>query len=181
MKRFFCCALAGALLLLAGCDSSRDEEVRNWVAEQRAQTRPRVKPLDEPKSYVPQDYTGQDGIDPFNSDKLILAIKNDANRASAANSALVEAERARRKEPLESFPLDTMAMVGSLTRGSQLVALVRVGSMLYQVHVGEHMGQNFGKVIGLSEDEMKLREIVQDAAGDWTERDTSLQLQESAK
>ncbi len=181
MKRFLCCALTGALLLLAGCDGSRDEELHAWVADQRTQTRPRVKPLDAPKAYVPQDYTGQDGIDPFNSDKLTLALKNDANRASAANSALVEAERARRKEPLESFPLDTMAMVGSLTRGSQPVALVRVGTMLYQVHVGEHMGQNFGKVISISEDEMKLREVAQDAAGDWAERDTSLQLQESAK
>lgn len=178
--RFFCFVLAGALLL-AGCDGSRDDELHSWVTEQRSQSRPRVQPLSEPKQYVPQDYTGQSGTDPFSIDKLTKAMQSDTSRAAANNAALIEPERARRKEPLEAFPLDTVAMVGSLTRGSQPVALVRVGAMLYQVHVGEHLGQNFGKVISISESELKLREIVQDAGGDWTERETSLQLQESAK
>src|SRR4051812_37850147 len=116
--RFFCCVLAGALLLLAGCDGSRDDELRSWVAEQRSQSRPRVQPLSEPKQYVPQDYTGQSGTDPFSVDKLTKAMQSDTSRAAAANAALIEPERARRKEPLEAFPLDAVAMVGSLTRGS---------------------------------------------------------------
>jgi type IV pilus assembly protein PilP len=180
VKRFPLCLLACAALLLAGCEGSKDEELRSWTAEQRAQTRPRVTPLTEPKQYVPQDYTGQAGMDPFSLDKLTRAMQSDTSRV-AANAALIAPELSRRKEPLESFPLDTMAMVGSLTRGNQPVALLRVGAMLYQVRVGEHLGQNFGKVTGITENELKLREIVQDATGDWTERETGMQLQESSK
>ena len=182
MKRLLpACFLAAVLLSLAGCDSARDEELRTWTAEQRSQSRPRVQPLSEPKSYVPQDYTEKDGIDPFSVEKLTRAMQSDAARLAALNAAKIAPEKARRKEPLEAFPLDTLAMVGSLTRGSQLVALVRVGAMLYQVRVGEYMGQNFGKVLSITETDMKLREIVQDAVGDWTDRETTLQLQESAK
>ncbi|MDT4864920.1 Pilus assembly protein, PilP [compost metagenome] len=69
-------------------------------------------------------------------------------------------------------------MVGSLTRQGQLVALVKVDSLLYQVKVGNYLGQNYGRVLHISETEVALREIVQDAAGEWIERTSALQLQE---
>jgi type IV pilus assembly protein PilP len=87
----------------------------------------------------------------------------------------------RRKEPLEAFPLDAMTMVGSLDRSGQKVALVRVDNLLHQVRAGNYLGQNYGQVIKIDENEVVLREIVQDAAGEWIERNTVLQLQEKAK
>ena len=84
----------------------------------------------------------------------------------------------RRKEPLEALPLDTMVMVGLLDRRGQKVALVRANNLLYQVRVGNYLGQNYGRILGITEGEIKLREIVQDAAGEWIERMTSLELQE---
>ena len=88
---------------------------------------------------------------------------------------------ARRKEALESFPLDAMAMVGSLQRGGRPVALVRIDNLLYQVRVGNYLGLNFGRVTKIDETEVTLREIVQDPTGDWIERTASLVLQERAK
>jgi len=52
---------------------------------------------------------------------------------------------------------------------------------LYQVRVGEHLGQSYGRVTKITETEVTLREIVQDAAGEWIERVASLQLQERSK
>jgi type IV pilus assembly protein PilP len=52
--------------------------------------------------------------------------------------------------------------------------------LLYQVKVGNYLGQNFGKVTKVTETEVSLREIVQDAAGEWIERQASLQLQEGS-
>ena len=94
---------------------------------------------------------------------------------------MVAPELDRRKEPLEAFPLDAMTMVGSLNRSGQLVALVKVDSLLHQVRVGNHLGQNYGRVNKISENEVVLREIVQDAAGEWIERNTTLQLQEKTQ
>ena len=94
---------------------------------------------------------------------------------------MIAPELARRKEPLESFPLDAMAMVGSLARQGQPVALVRVDNLLYQVRPGNYLGQNYGKVTKVGETQVELREIVQDAAGEWIERMATLQLQERSK
>ena len=98
-----------------------------------------------------------------------------------SNAALIAPERSRRKEPLEAMPLDAVAMVGSLIKVGQPVALVRVDNLLYQVRVGNYLGQNYGRITKISETEVGLREIVQDAAGEWIERTATLQLQERSK
>jgi type IV pilus assembly protein PilP len=87
----------------------------------------------------------------------------------------------RRKEPLEAFPMDSMSMVGSVTKNNQQYALLRVDNLLYQVKVGDYLGQNYGKITKISETEVSLREVVQDAAGEWIERTSTLQLQEKAR
>jgi len=172
-------ALASGLLL-AGCSSSDEDDLQQWMAEQRAQTKPRVQPISEPKKFTPQAYTEQAVVDPFSQQKLTQALKRDSSQATA-NAALIAPELARRKEPLESFPLDSMAMVGSLIKQGQPVALVRVDNLLYQVRAGNYLGQNYGKITKVGETEVSLREIVQDAAGEWIERPATLQLQERSK
>jgi type IV pilus assembly protein PilP len=71
--------------------------------------------------------------------------------------------------------------VGSVARSGRPYALLRVDNLLYQVTVGDHLGQNYGRVTKIDETEVTLREIVQDAAGEWIERNASLQLQERAR
>lgn len=170
----------GAVLVLSACGSSGDDELRQWMTELRATTKPRVTPLDEPKQFAPQAYAMDAGIEPFSSVKLTQALKKESNQ-SATNAALIAPEMARRKEPLEAFPLDVMAMVGSLDKVGAPTALLRVDKLLYQVRVGNYIGQNYGKITRITENSIQLREIVQDATGDWIERATSLELQEGKK
>jgi len=180
MKPFVVLAWLGLMLMaLTGCSDSGKNELRQWMSEQRAHVRPNVKPIDEPKRFTPQAYTEAGVLDPFNSQKLTQALRRES--AQPNNSSLIGPELARRKEPLEAFPLDAMAMVGSLDRNSKPVALVRVDKLLYQVRVGNHLGLNYGLVTRISETELALREIVQDAAGEWIERVATLQLQEGSK
>jgi type IV pilus assembly protein PilP len=119
-------------------------------------------------------------MDPFNQIKLTQALKRDSNQV-ASNVALIAPEMTRRKEPLEAFPLDTMAMVGSLIKSGLPAALIKVDNLIYQVKVGNYLGQNYGKIVQISENSVQLREIAQDATGDWIERSTSLDLQEAKK
>jgi len=91
---------------------------------------------------------------------------------------VLAAEINRRKEPLEAYPLDNMTMVGSVVKQGHQYALLKVDVLLYQVKVGDYLGQNFGKVMAITETEVRVREVVQDSAGEWTERPAALQLQE---
>jgi type IV pilus assembly protein PilP len=93
----------------------------------------------------------------------------------------LSAELNRRKEPLEAYPLDSMTMVGSVNKQNSPYALLRVDALLYQVKVGDYLGQNYGRITRIGETEVALREIVQDAAGEWIERPATLQLQERAR
>lgn len=179
-KAFTLVSAAVVCLVLTACSSSGQEELQQWMTEQRNLTRPKVEPLPEPTKFSPQAYTQEGAVEPFSPQKLTQALNRDSNRATA-NAGLIAPELSRRKEPLEAMPLDAVAMVGSLIKQGQPVALVRVDNLLYQVRVGNHLGQNYGRITKISETEVALREIVQDAAGEWLERTATLQLQEGSK
>lgn len=172
----FSCVVA----LLSGCGVSGEDNIRQWMVEERNQTRPKVPPIPAPKQFKPEAYTNASAVEPFSNQKLTQALKRDASQA-VANGGLVAPELARRKEPLEAFPLDAVTVVGSIIKAGQPVALVKVDNLLYQVKLGNYLGQNYGRVIKISESEITLREIVQDAVGEWIERIATLQLQERSK
>jgi type IV pilus assembly protein PilP len=166
--------------LLAGCGAEGHEELQQWMSEQKARTKPQVTPIPEPKKYIPQPYAQDKAVDPFSNQKLTQALKKDTTQ-STGSAALIAPELNRRKEPLESYPLDIMSMVGSLVRQGQPVALLQVDKLLYQVRPGNYIGQNYGRIVKVSESDIELRELVQDATGEWIERKTVLQLQERSK
>lgn len=173
-------AIVAAASLLAACGSSGQDEIQQWMAEQRTQTKPKVQPIAEPKKFTPLDYTAESATDPFSGQKLAQALKRETAQSSSS-TALISPELSRRKEPLEGYPLDSMIMVGSLLKQSQPVALVKVDNLLYQVRAGNYLGQNYGRVTKVTETEVVLRELVQDATGEWIERPATLTLQERAK
>lgn len=181
MNRFFKVSLLfGLLVLLTACGTSGEEELQEWIAEQRANARPRVTPLTEPKDFEPQGYSGDGALDPFAAGRLTQALRRDSAQI-ASNAALIAPEMARRKEPLEAFPLDTMAMVGYLDKASGPTALLKVDGLIYPVKLGNYLGLNYGKIVKITESAVQLREIVQDASGDWVERQATLDLQEGKK
>lgn len=170
-------AMAALLLVgLAACSGSQ-EELQQWIEQQRREAKPNVPPLSAPKKFIPQAYLAGNAVEPFSSQKLTVAIKQEARQSNS----LLAAEINRRKEPLEAYPLDSMTMVGSVTRQGRPYALLKVDNLLYQVKLGDYLGQNYGKITKISETEISFREIVQDAAGEWIERTSSLQLQEKAR
>lgn len=167
-------ALAAAAL--AGCGGEH-EELQTWMEQQRREVKPNVEPLSPPKKFNPQAYTGLQSVEPFSTQKLTVALKQEARQPNS----LLAGEMNRRKEPLEAYPIDSMSMVGSVNKQGRPFALLRVDNLLYQVKVGDYLGQNYGRITKIDETQIVLREIVQDAAGEWIERSTNLQLQEKAR
>ena len=180
-RRFVVIALlATAVAGLSACGSSGQEELQQWMKDQRNATKPSVAPLSAPSKFSPETYGQERLIEPFSIQKLTQALNRDSNKA-AANAALIEPELRRRKEPLEASPLDAITMVGSLIKAGHPVALVRVDNLVYQVKPGEYLGQNYGRITKVTETGVTLREIVQDAAGEWIERAATLELSEGKK
>lgn len=170
-------ALVGVTALtLTGC-SDPHEELQAWMDEQRRDAKPRVSPLVPPRKFDPQPYLAGTSVDPFSLQKLQVAIKQESRQPNS----LLSPEMNRRREPLEAYPLDSLSMVGSLVRSGRTYALLRADNLLYQVKVGDYMGQNYGRVTRITETEIALREIVQDAIGEWIERTSTLALQERAQ
>jgi len=168
--------LAVAAFFVAGC-SSEQEELAQWMDQQRREVKPNVVPITAPKKFNPQAYLALSSVEPFSQQKLTVALKHEARQTNS----LLASEINRRREPLEAYPLDSMTMVGSVVRTGRPYALLKVDNLLYQVKPGDYLGQNYGKITKISETDVALREIVQDAAGEWIERVSALQLQEKAR
>jgi type IV pilus assembly protein PilP len=162
-------ATALASFVLAGC-SGDQQELSQWMEVQRREVKPNVQPLSPPKKFIPQAYLAMNGVEPFSNQKLTVALKQEARQPNS----MLAAELNRRKDPLEAYPLDSMTMVGSVTKAGRPYALLRVDNLLYQVKPGDYIGQNYGKITKISETDVSLREIVQDAAGEWIERTSAL-------
>ncbi|HEX5682443.1 MAG TPA: pilus assembly protein PilP [Ideonella sp.] len=176
MKRLGFWAVLGAALVLTGCGANTDE-LTQWMEQQKREVKPSVEPIAAPKKFVPQPYASITGIEPFSSQKVLAGTRMD----SGQSNAMVAAQLRRRKEPLEAYPLDAMKMVGTVTRQGRPHALIEVDKLLHYVKSGEYIGQNYGQITKIGETELSLRELVQDAAGEWIERTTTLQLQEKAQ
>ena len=161
--------IALAALLLAACGGESHQDLRAWMAEQGKGARGRLEPIPQIKPYEPFAYNAFDLPDPFKPRKI----------EPAKGGSKLSPDLARRREPLESFPLESLTMVGTLERNKSVFALVRTPEKdIYQVRAGNYMGQDYGVIVGISDTDIKLRELVQDGAGDWTERTSSLQLQQ---
>jgi len=161
---------------LVAC-GNQNEDIQEWIDIQAKEARPNVKPILPPAKFEPEPYSGATGAEPFAAGKMVAGTKLDPR----GSGAILASEMQRRKQPLEAYPLDSMKMVGTVVREGQSHGLLKVENLLHYVKVGDYLGQNFGKIMKISETAIELREIVQDASGEWIERNGTLQLQESGQ
>ena len=153
---------------LAGCGDGGMDDLRTFVAETGRDMQGKIDPLPEVKVYEPYSYNAFDLPDPFKPRKL-----------STGGGGGMQPDLTRPKEPLEGFSLETLKMVGVLSKKGVSHAVIKTpDNAIYHVRKGNYVGQNFGLVTQIGESDMTLREIVQDSAGDWSERTSTLMLQE---
>jgi type IV pilus assembly protein PilP len=167
-----------ALAALAACGGEEHGDLKQELALLTKDFRGRVDPLPEVKPYEPVPYTAEGLVDPFRPERIDVARRQ---ATPSASSARLEKERDRPKEPLESFPLESIQMMGTITQDKETFALVKAGPNLYRVRKGNYMGQNFGVVTGIDEAQITVKELIQDGAGEWVERNSALQLVETKR
>ena len=135
--------------------------------------RGKIEPPPEVKPYEYFAYVNDTDLsDPFKPRK-------QESRSSGGTGGANQPDMDRPKEALEEFPLESLRMVGYLYRNKVGYAVIRAGDgKLHRVEAGNHIGTNFGLIKEVNDTEMIIKEMVQDSAGAWTERESSLQLLE---
>ena len=163
-------AVVAACMTLAACSGGENEDLRQWMDETSKGLKGGIPPLPEVKSYEPVPYDVGNLLDPFKPAKIGPEQKKSGGGG-------LQPDLNRNREPLESYPLESLKYVGVITKVKVSYAIVLADGSLYQVRVGHYMGQNFGVITKISEEEVVLKELVQDSAGDWVERESTLLLQ----
>lgn len=159
-----------ACLWLVGCDAHDD--LRGWM--ERVRLRHHPAPAELPVAPVPAAMRYEPGarLDPFTAAML------DATEDNAAGAGL-KPDLRRAREPLESYPLASLRLVGSLRSGRDAIALIEVDQRIHLVRIGAHLGQDFGKVVAIGERAVDIDELVPDSGGRWTQHRARLVLQET--
>ena len=165
-----------AAAALGACGGEEQRELQAELTALTKDVRGRVEPLPQVKPYEPVPYTAEAQVDPFRPERIDIA---KANVAGAGSKLAPDPNRP--KEPLEAYPLESIQMLGTITQSKQTFALVKAGPNLYRVKKGNYMGQNFGVITEIDDAQISLKELVQDAGGDWVERSSALQLVEAKR
>lgn len=160
---------------LAACDATEHADLDRELKELTKDAKGKVDPLPQVKQYEPVPYAAFEMPDPFGPAKIKLLNP----KSGESNASGLAPDLTRPKEPLEAFPLESIKMVGVLQKDKQNWALVRADQGVYRVRIGNYLGQNFGVITKITDSEISLKELIQDGTGDWSERVSSLLLQEA--
>lgn len=172
LLRVICSALLLSVIGLAGCTRG-DADLREWVAQQKLKKGPPLDPIPVPKTFETFEYHEAGRRDPFSP---------SASEQEELVTSGPRPEENRPPEPLESFPLDGLKMMGTLGKGAGMVVLVRdPDNVIHRVRRGSYMGQNNGRITVLAEDHLDLIELVSNGNGGWMERPVSMALGDASQ
>ncbi|MEB8432462.1 pilus assembly protein PilP [Cocleimonas sp. KMM 6892] len=156
--------------MLTGCNVSK-ADLDTYFAEQRSKPAAPIVPIPEVKPYLRYIYPEHEK-DPF--DAAMLA-PNTVREEIIDNGINIDTTRV--PEFLEGFPLDSLRMVGTVKKDNTLWALVKIPEGAVQtVKAGNYLGQNYGKIMNISEVKMDMVETVSNGLGGYKERDISIAL-----
>lgn len=167
--------ILGALLLsllLSGCSSGeRRAELESYVKRIKSRTIKEIEPLPEIKPYEIFTYSSANLHSPF----VPIMMQEVAKKVVVENG--IQPDMNRRKEALESFPLDSLRMVGTLEKSTKKwVLVVDPTGTVFRITKGNYIGQNHGHIDSISDERVMITEIIPDPSGGWRERKASISL-----
>lgn len=159
--------------VLSGCASkSNQSDLNQYIASIKARPQGNIEPLPPVRTFDPFIYGATAIRSPFDEPVVVKAIAGPSNPH-------VKPDTARVKDFLESFNLDSLAMVGTLEQNGALWALIRDPSGgIHRVTVGNFIGKNHGKILSANTTELSLVEIVSNGVNGWVERPRTIKLSE---
>ena len=161
--------LMSTVLLIAGCASTEFDDINQWMKEKEKSMKGKIEPLPEAKRFIPITFSAEE--DPFVQKPTLSLNELEKNKYAPDPS--------RRKEPLESFTLDSLKMTGSLYKDKKFYAVIKNSdNIVSYATIGNYVGTNYGKIIKLEEGKITLQERVRDSGEQWKEQETVIFLDE---
>lgn len=156
--------------LLTACGGDMDDLDR-YINEIKARPGGRIDPLPEIKPYEVFTYAAD-------AEGMRSPFVPDAPQAVAGGSINdTRPDPDRSREYLESFPLDSLRMVGTLELSGTNFGLVQTSDgLIHRVVPGNYIGQNDGRIVRVTESEIELVEIISDGIGGYLEREAAISL-----
>jgi type IV pilus assembly protein PilP len=169
LKKIVVCA--AALLGVAGCSGSNDD-LSSWLDQMKARPGGRIEPLPQIRPAPTFAYEPDGRRSPFMPDL-------PTQRLGLGPDAVAGPDLNRPREFLERYSLDTLRMVGTLEQGGARFGLVQDSDgLIHRVQVGNHMGQNYGRILSITENQIALVEIIPDGLGGYLERPAAVSLRD---
>ncbi len=171
-------AALSTVLMLSACSSSGVSDLKGFVAKVKAENPGQVEPLPELKPFEKYTYSAflDELKDPFITWET---INPKADRAKIAKGSYgdIFPDGERSRETLESYPLETLTMMGTLEYANVNWGLIKApDGIVYRVKGGSYIGQNHGKISRIDDSNIVLVEIVSDGLGGWKNRPAELSL-----
>ena len=167
LSRWLAVAMVAATLSACG---GPDNDLRAYIDEVKARPGGRIDPLPPVEPAPTFVYEPGTRRSPFVPEAPQRRLSNDPN-------AVEGPDQNRPREFLEQFPLDTLRMVGTLADRRASFGLVQTtDGLVHRVAVGNHMGQNYGRIVSISDSEIQLVEIISDGLGGYLERPAAIGL-----
>lgn len=156
---------------LSGCFGGQgDLEV--YIAQVKANVSPRIQPMPQVTPFNHFDYSAQTLRSPFVApapEVLLEKLRQESNCLSP--------DPDRNKQALEKFSLADIAMRGTLGGSGVLWALLEASdASVHRVAVGHYLGLYHGRITVVSQDHIKVIELIPDGAGCWVERETLVSM-----
>lgn len=159
-------------LLLGGCSSNGFSDINAWMSEQNKNAKGKIEPLPPAKTYTPTSFVAKQN--PFEEKEALSLSKLDSNKYAPDVN--------RRKEPLESYTLDAVKMVGFLNSSTGPSAIINTADKkIHNVGIGNHMGKNFGQITKITEGQIILEERVVGGDGAWVIKEAVVSLDDGSK
>lgn len=165
------------VLAVTACSNGDVERLQEWMADNSKDLRGGIPKLPSVRPYEPVPYVVEGMLDPFKSSKIEPESKY---KQLAGKGGLFQPDfeaRELRNNLLEKYPLESLKMIGYMNVNNSPMAVMQVEDKVKQIKQGDYIGLDFGMVTKITENEIQLRELIQDSAGDWSERKSSLYLQ----
>lgn len=161
-------------IFLAGCAGDKSD-LEQFVSQEKAKKPGPIEPLPQIQPYETFTYDAGNLRSPFVADTE--STQTD-NRGAGSGTGL-QPNFNRNKEYLEQFPLDALTMVGTVeVRGEKYALVADPDGSVHRIQPGNHLGQNHGEIVSVSDTQISVREIVPDGLGGWMERQAAIGLDE---
>lgn len=160
--------------ILSACNDDTAKQ-KEFIDQVKASTTPKVDPIPKLTQFEHFEYSAGKMRSPFVAPQPEII---QSNLVQVKNCLHPDPERTR--EPLEKYPLDNLAMKGTLGTNGQTWALIKAADeTLHRVSVGDYLGLYHGEIKDVKSNYIQLLELIPDGSGCWKERLTKLEMLEA--